>query len=807
MCGVGRMWNWRKKPNSSDESVQLQYSEDQNSDEYWVPAHLSQPLAHTKGDGVRLDEGQPNQLDPAKSQILADHHQVDDRFDLDLKHHAQFDITLAKPGLFQPLKNRLEWFRSSLAFAIETEVRHGTLFHLVPLAMAAGIVLYFRAGAEPYGPVVAMTLLIIAANRARLKSRQMLWQAMSALLAVAVGYGAAILRTQMVSTQMIGLQSTAKLTGTILKIEQNQRGKPRYLIKPDTIVGLDAQTLPQRVRLTASSRHETGKPGDKIAGLARLLPLSGPAYPGGYDFSFHHWYRGLGATGFFMGAPHIVRQDWSQWPKNFHFIEVAIHRLRSTIAQRIRDQMQGSAAPIAVALITGERTAIPKPVSESLRKSGLAHILAISGLHMALVSLSIAWLVRMIFATHGTLSETMNSKTIAITAGFGVATLYLLISGNSIATQRAWLMISIIVMAAIMRRRALTLRGVAVAAILLLALWPESLFSPGFQMSFAAVAAIVAGYDGLERHRSERSLMRLSNLPAPLKNLGSILITSLLAGSATAMFAAYHFQNLAPLGLLSNLLAVPLVTFVIMPLLLAAMFAMPYGVEGLFLDLADPAIRGVVGISDWVNDIATISTTGLIPTATYAYFGFGFFLICMLQSKLRLLGIPLFLVSAVSWKPAPIPDILLSEDGRAIAVKSGEGLGLLYPRRNKFITEIWLKAYSNAKAHKLEGRGHCDRDLCVVTLHDGQKLYVVYDPDMLLKACKEADILLAPRLRWVNCREGKPGHIIRRGNLEQNGSHVFYLGEQNTVKIVTALDQTTRPWRKHRQGLADYLQD
>ncbi|MCF6320461.1 MAG: ComEC family competence protein [Rhizobiaceae bacterium] len=748
-------------------------------------------------------------------------------------------------GLFTPNKQplalridvKIAGLLDSFQRMVALESSHGTLFHFAPFIFGLGIVAYFLAPGEPVKIVLITSFLVSAAVASLIQNHGKLWVCICALALFFGGMSAGKIRTDQVNTRVPVQQTTGKISGTIIEVTRNQRGSVRYLIKPKLIEGINAQQLPNYIRLSASSKHRRGSPGETISGLARMQPISGPAYPGSFNFSFNSWYNGLGASGFFMGAPVTVAQKANAgYPTSMQF-RIFINKFRITISNKIRAALPGESGDIAVALIIGDRTGIDRDTSESLRNSGLAHVLAISGMHMALVSLTMIWMVRLLLAMNMRLAVTRPIKNWAAIAGFVVATSYLAISGMGVATQRAWIMISVMLLAAIINRKSVTLRGVALAALVILAIQPESLLLPGFQMSFAAVAGIVAAYEWLEGRKKKNAEKPRAN--AVFRFFGTLIFTSLIAGLATSLFAAYHFQRIAPLGVLTNLLAMPLVSAIVMPSALLSVLAMPYGFEQLTLVPMGRGIDWVISISDYVNTLGGKGITGQLGASVLPLAFIGLFFLTMLKSRLRLIGVVILASSYFFWSGPPVPDVLLAENGRAIAVKGErDKLVMLYPRRNKFVRDIWLRAFSRDEQGKSEERESCNKDICIATTLQGAKVYVVYDPDLLPLACERADILLAPRLRWVNCRGNKPSLIVRRGQLEEFGAHAIYLerispiagneseqasaqieilisgGSSSAIKpgfkitsVKTAIINTIRPWNRHREGRADYLQD
>lgn len=692
----------------------------------------------------------------------------------------------------------------------QSERDSGSLFNLSPVIIALGILAYFMAPSEPvvWLPPLSASVLLVVAMRVEGDGPGRL--ALMAAVLFFAGMTAAQVRTGLNAGAVIGGQIRAEVSGTVLDVDRNSRGKPRYTIRPDRIGDLTLEELPPKIRLSASSPHEAMSPGQRIEGLAQLQGFSGPAMPGGYDFGFFNWYEGLGGTGFFLGAPKsapvaaeqatVTRQRLSNW----------LARTRIAITNRIRAGLPGEPGDIAVALITGDRTGIDQETSESLRKSGLAHILAISGLHMALVTLTVIGALRFVFALSPELALRYPVRKWAAAAGFAAATIYLLLSGAGIATQRAWIMIAVMLAATMLDRRALTMRNVSIAALIILVLAPQSLLLPGFQMSFAAVAALVAAYEGWNGWRRRRSSRKESasvagklwlQLPAWA---GSIAFTSLVAGLATALFAAWHFHRIAPLGLFANLGAMPIVSIAVMPLALVAVLLMPYGFEQIALGLLGKSIEWVLVISGKVASLDAGGSVGAVNWEVFASGVAGLVLLTALRSSLRYAGLVAIAAMPVLWQPPVPPELIVTQDGRAIGLANEEGnFALLYPRRNRFVSNIWQRAWpGGAGADEHSNSGECGRDHCVANLASGHRVEIVYDPDLLDQACLTADILIAPRLHWVDCRRGQEvALILKRGNFERNGTHVIRVaGElpEQPFLVETAYRSDNRPWNRVR---------
>ena len=493
-----------------------------------------------------------------------------------------------------PLRKQLAFYVSNTAqdvqgklfLAMRRELELGLAFNFLPVFLAIGIGTYFTSPAEPLVMVLVATATAFLVWANRIKYHGALFYCVAILAAITCGMLVGKISTLRADTVQIERQMTAVVSGIILSMDQNRRGSPRLVLKPVFIDGLKGSELPRRIRLSTASKKHDFRPGDQVEGLARFQPVAGPVFPGSYDFSFHSWFSGQGGSGFYMGAPDIVPRGGILTLQEQAI--VTVNSVREAIKHRIANALPGEQGDIAIALITGDKSRIPEQIQQNLRNTGLAHILAISGLHMALVTLTIIWIVRYGFSLFPNIVLHYPVKKWAVCAGFAGATSYLLLSGAGVATQRAWIMISVMLLAVLLDKRAITMRSVAVSAVIILVFSPESLFAPGFQMSFAAVAALVAGYEFLSNRKTaqdERAfhpentgwIRKLSG--GLFGYVSGLATTSLIAGTATAFVAAWHFHQIAPLGLLANILAMPVIGFLIMPFALFSMLLMPYGLE------------------------------------------------------------------------------------------------------------------------------------------------------------------------------------------------------------------------------------
>ncbi|MEM7491690.1 MAG: ComEC/Rec2 family competence protein, partial [Pseudomonadota bacterium] len=454
-------------------------------------------------------------------------------------------------------------------------------------AFATGVGTYFALPVEPHA-LAPVWLLLAAGGLAGLAWR--LRGGVGPILAIAVtllmGAAAAQIRSQAVAGPVLDFRYHGAVEGRVVHIDRSGSGAVRVTLDRVRLDRIPTAETPDRVRL---SLHGEGglvrpAPGTRVMTTAFLAPPTGPAEPGGFDFQRHAWFLRLGAVGY-TRVPLLTAEP------PMGGVALAAARLREDLSNRLRDRLPGQTGQIAAAITTGDRSGLSDEVTEALRASNLAHLLAISGLHMGLLTGFVFWAVRGGLALVPTVALRHPTRIWAAIAAMPFATIYLILSGGSVATQRAFVMVMVMLLAICLGRRALSLRSVALAALVILAWRPEALTGPGFQMSFAATGALVMVFGGLSRHRG-------GWLRGWKGAFVSLLVSSIVAGLATGPFAAAHFNRIGQYGVLANLLAVPVMGFAVMPMLLIALLLWPLGLEGPPLFVASYGIGWILGVAE-----------------------------------------------------------------------------------------------------------------------------------------------------------------------------------------------------------------
>ncbi|MAZ15421.1 MAG: competence protein ComEC [Ahrensia sp.] len=692
----------------------------------------------------------------------------------------------------------------------------GTAFLFVPVGLLAGILLYFSLPVEPAPWNVPAGILVLGALVAlSLGTNLAIRTVFAAGLLVATGMALAQLHTSWKATQMLGSDVTTRLKGRIVAIEERANGRTRFTIDVLTTERPELRHAPGRVRVTAPGSAEGFELGGGVYGLVRLTSPSGPALPGGYDFAFHSYFNGIGANGFFLGRPDAIELEMAFG--RYETVVVALQRLRRSISQQIQQAAPGRSGAVSAALVTGNKSGIPEDVTEALRVSGLAHILSISGLHMALVAATVMASLRLGFAFAPDWSARHPVRKYAAAGALAATGFYLFLAGAGVATQRSFVMLAIMLLALTFDRNAVTMRNLALAAVAVMIVASDEVAGPGFQMSFAATAALIAVYGGWQdwRHRRERQRIdrrqhsaAISFLVAMGRYALGIGITSLIAGLATGLFASYHFGRVAPYGLLANLAAMPVVTILVMPIAVAAMVAMPFGLHVYLFKAMAWAVELVIVIAERVAALSPAISTGQMPATALIAYTLGLILLCFPSTRFKLTTLPFLAMGTVFWLFEQSPVAIVSEDARQFAIIEKWGnaarLHVNRDRPNAFTVEQWQAAFVAPVIVKLRKSPlmRCDETVCRAEtgkMLAGYVLTSLEDEDMpaLKTLCDEFDLVIfAKAPSPQSCPNGTP--VISAQMLARRGAAEIYENEGRPV-IIHALPGPERPWLDHRR--------
>ncbi len=721
------------------------------------------------------------------------------------------------------------------AIARQLEAEQDRWFLWLPVLFGAGIALYFALPAEPHALVALMPALAALALHLAGPRTGLGGLVTAALLAIALGIAAAKLRTEFVRAPVFqspshgpvhnqvqgpmqdpvhgpvhGHARALDVYGHVELVEPRTGKGQRLTIRVTALERHEAHAWPARVRIVTRAENMGLQPGDAVRLRATLNPPPGPSLPGDYDFARAAWFLRLGAVGAAEAAAEVMAD--APAPPLALRLAAAVARVRQAIGARILAALPGETGAIANALVTGERGGISEATNQAFRDSGLFHILSISGLHMVIMAGAVFLSIRVALAAIPAIALRYPIKKWAAAGAMLGAFGYLLISGAAFATVRSYIMISIMFLAVLLDRPAIALRNVALAALAILVLWPESLLDPGFQMSFAAVVALVSTYEWLRLRKigSGGDGTRGGWLGAALLFLGGILTTTLVASLAVAPFGIYHFHNTQQFAMLANLLAIPICNLVVMPAALAAVVAMPFGLEAGPLWLMGLGIDAMVWCAHAVAELpGAIGRVPAIPTLAFALIVVGGLWGALWGTHWRLLGVLPIALGLMLTPSGQRPDVLIGRNAGLIAVRGADGrLSALAGRGSSYELARWLEHDGDARPPAEAAKAsafHCDRTGCIAHVK-GMRLAVARSGAALRDDCAMAAILVVAFPKPAHCRPSGP--VIDTGDLATRGAHALTI-EDGKVRIETVADaRGDRPWSARvADGIAPAMSD
>lgn len=657
------------------------------------------------------------------------------------------------------------------------------LFVLLPFSLILGLVLYAALPGEPgllhyaIGALSVTGFLLLAFFSLSLAALRMATQA----AAIWLGFSLLPLHGYAFGTAMLQLPAYGTYEARIDEVLSADAEGIRAVVSALTPLE-GARAVPvrrARILLPAEPGVEVG---DVIKARLRLAPVPGPVLPGAFDGQFHAYFAGIGAYGNATGPVEVIA------PGNESDISRRTQALRNHIASRIDLALTGESAAIGRAMMMGDQSAITDETRDVMAASGLAHVYSISGLHLSIVAGGIFWLVRLLLASFP-VALIWPVKHIAAIAGLSAAFGYLLLAGgmDNVPAFRSTLMLALIFGAVLAGRQALTMRNVAIAALVIIVIDPASIFRASFQLSFAAVVALIGIYE-LPQALPKGG----GSLERALRFVSATAWTSFVAGAATLLFSAYHFQQTAPLGVLGNVLALPFVSL-IMWFGVLAILAMPFGLDDLFLKLMGWNIDRMVDVAELVAGWSASFTgnpilaawTLLAGLAALAWFAF-------IESRWRLLAPALLLPVILAFGFAPRPDVLIADTTQAVAVRDGEGLALVSGRTGSFAVDVWSRHYQTGIA-PTHSAARCDSLGCIVK-SENFSIAVIRNAAAFPEDCYGQNLIITRVEPPRGC--GTASQLIGPTELASGGVHWLRWDETaGRFDIRPAVETLTRPWR------------
>ena len=704
-----------------------------------------------------------------------------------------------RPRVWTPARLRAALTPEALLTALEAEQDRWFLW--LPVFLGAGIVGYFQLRLEPQLLLALAPLPVAVVLSVLWRQGSLAVIVTGALLAAATGFALAKVRTDFVRAPVLERQyGLADVRGFIELVEPRPGRGQRITLRLVAFAGLTKQRMPYRIRVRTMIAMSGLKPGDGLRMRATLGPPGIPALPGDYDFARAAWFNSMGGIGYALAKPSLD-PDLGDPPLWLQFW-AGIERIRLAIGTRITESLPGERGAIANGLITGERGAITQATNDAYRDSGLFHILSISGLHMVIMAGAVFWVVRALLALAPFIALRFPIKKIAAVAATVAALGYLLISGSSPATVRSWITISMMFFAVLFDRPAVSLRNVALSALMIMVVFPENLFDVGFQMSYAAVVALVSVYEWLrEREEAKGPAQPRHPIVNGLLFFGGIILTTLIASAAVAPFAAYYFHKSQQYAVLANLIAIPICNIIVMPAALATLIAMPFGLEVWPLWVMGQGIDLMTWIAYAVARLpGAVGRIPAIPTVAFALMVIGGLWLCLFHTRLRLAGLA-FIAAGLGFAPLrERPDILIGRDGSLVAVRAAAGtLSSMPAKGGTFELTRWLEHEADARPAREVAAAdafRCDSTGCTTTVR-GMTLAVATHPAAAADDCVRAQILVLTFPRPTGCSTVR-GPVIDFFAARAAGTITLFIDGDNVRMSTVAQARGDRPWARSR---------
>lgn len=605
-------------------------------------------------------------------------------------------------------------------------------------------------------------------------------------LVFAAGVAVVWVRSITVGAEPIDRTQVSTIVGRILE-RQEQPAQQRVRLVLAIRDSESGHARKVRVNVPADAHLPAMREGSIVRLRARLMPPAPPMLPGGYDFARRAWFDGLAATGSAIGEVEVVGGAQA---------EIGLAGVQRALAAHVRQQVDGSAGTIAAAFASGDRGAIDLADEEAMRDSGLTHLLSISGVHVSAVIAAGYFIALKLLALWPWLALRVRLPIVAAAFGAAVGVGYTLLTGAEVPTVRSCLGALLVLFALVLGREPLSVRMLAVAAFAVLLVWPESLVGPSFQMSFAAVLAIIALHNSgpiraFLAPREERWITR------QMRRAAMLLVTGLVIEAALTPIVLFHFHRAGLYGAFANVVAIPLVTLVSMPAIALGLVLDLGGIGAPAWWIVDKSLQALLAIAHWTAEQpGAVKLMPQMGYGTYALFLGGGLWLALWRGRARLLGLMPVTVGGIALAVTPVPDVMVSTDGRHVAI-TGEGPRLLMLRESRSdyaLSNMLETAGMSGEAVALPDwpGARCSRDFCTMVIARGDRAWTLLmarsreriEERALAAACERSDLVIADRWLPRSCR---PRWLkADRALLEKTGGLSLYLEEKRIATVAQA---------------------
>lgn len=660
----------------------------------------------------------------------------------------------------------------------------------LPVLFGVGIYIYFQIPIEPPITLIPILFALLIIGYLYTKSEQKLLLAWQILFIIFVGFSTAMIKSHIIYSPFVDFENKyIKVQGIVEKIQPLSKGF-RVIINHPEFPNFNTQRIPKKIRVTFKQKEINLEIADRVEFYAVLSKPPSKITPNSYDFARYAYFEQIGAVGFSTTYPKIIGKEYGI----FDFINI----IRSRIARDIINHMGIERGSITTSLMIGEYSAISKTLLENIRISGLAHILSVSGLHLAMISSLIFIVARYFLLIFRTIALNYNVKKIAACIAIFITFIYLLLTGSYVAAIRSFIMTSTFLIAIVIDRENTNLRSVCFAGLIILMIYPEMIIHPSFQMSFAAVLALVSVFNLLVKNG-----FTISNQHPLYKIVFFIIssaLTSIIAGIATAPFISYHFQQFSQYSVLANMLVVPIISFYVMPLIVLGIFLYLTPIFPLILKLLGYGIDYFIAIANWTASLPnSADVTIALPSYCLTLIVIGSLWFLLWQEKWRYYGIIMIIAGLLMSFHKNYPDLFLTSDPNIFVLLDNQKRPVLSKKiRSEIKNQVISHFYGKEKLLTLDNYIYrelnysCDNQKCLYT-KESKKIVFDYKHYDHYYDCDIADIIiLMNNVKDVSkCRE----KVISLEDLKKNGSTLIYLNKKPIVTIYTN-NNNHRLWSK-----------
>jgi competence protein ComEC len=666
-----------------------------------------------------------------------------------------------------------------------------------PIIFSIGILTYFSLSFEPELSYVLLPLLVSMLALFILHKNKIVHRINIIIILVLLGFCAAKYRVYTVESPIFPYtQKFTFVKGVIEAIIPQEFGS-KVIIKDLKLWRIDREKTPKKIRLNFRTKLNDAQVGDYIKVKAVLSSPPKPIIPGGYDFARKAYFQQIGATGFSVSEAIILKKA-----DHGGSIIGYIERIRMYILSGILNTLGKKEGGVVTALMIGEYASMDKLALNDMRVSGLAHLLSVSGMHLSLVAaiffFGTRFLLNLIFAP----TLRMDVKKIAAVTAIIGSFLYLLLTGVHIAATRAFIMTFVFLFAILVDRSPTPMRSIAFAAMAILLCCPEEIVYPSFQMSFSAVIALIAVFQLFSKYSI--NFLKKGFFIRLLFYFISLCLSSLIAGLATAPFAAYHFNQFSNYGVLANLIAVPITSFMLMPLVVLTFLLFPFGIYQPVLKLISYGVGIIIDVAHYVANLPkSYFVVPHMPEVSILLITFGFLWFCIFTTRIRYIGAGIILCAlpVIYLTKAPVA-IIDGDSGKFVIMdnqRNQRNVVFSTGRTSRFKKNVWLnylgkKDYIPMRKYKAKHNFTCEDKICSL---DVEGRTILIDSNQKYNALSATvDLLVTPYIQDTNER----GQSINKADLEESGTHLIFVDKRG-LKLQTVKNlRGERPWTKGYQN-------